>query len=50
MGFSLLKHLPGFQESQYNFWLGSFEVAAVRQKQTANTLMRPERAITTGSY
>jgi hypothetical protein len=32
----LLNHLPAFQESQYNFWLGSFVSAAVRQNRTTH--------------
>ena len=46
----LLNHLPPFQESQYNFRLGSFVSAAVRQIRTVHSIKRPERAITTGSY
>ena len=33
----LLNHLPAFQESQYNFWLGSFVSAAVRQNRTTHS-------------
>ena len=46
----LLNHLPPFQESQYNFRLGSFVSAAVRQNRTLHSIKRPGRAITTGSY